>query len=317
MALLFLLAARGCAVTALHFNHNLRPESPTEAAWLKAELTQRGIPCVVGEWQPQQPMVGNVQQAARSARYQFFSRACQELGVSTIALGHTRDDQAETLLQRLARGSGLTGLCGMRTETNRDALTLWRPLLGVARAELRAWLKAHEMPWLEDPSNENTTFWRPRLRRLWPALAELDLTPATIAAASLNLQQAEDALGYYAEQAWQSCVHVESSGAAPEQWRVALHLFDLPLDIQCRVLSRLCHLCAPAGAGPVRRKRVLALAAALAGADAGGVRTLGSARFERRLEGVQVMALTQASAAAQPPGNIMAENPASTVFFGD
>ena len=186
--------------------------------------------------------------------------------------------------------------------------------MGGARADLRAWLQAHELPWLDDPSNENTTFWRPRLRQLWPALAALDLTPTTIAAASLNLQQAEDALGYYAEQAWQSCVQTEGSG----QWRVALRLFELPLDIQCRVLSRLCQLCAPAGAGPVRRKRVLALATALAASgDVGAVRTLGSARFERLLGGVQVVALSPVSAAAQPHENFTSENPVRAVFFQD
>jgi tRNA(Ile)-lysidine synthase len=120
-------------------------------------------------------------------------------GIGALFVGHNQDDQAETFLLRLARGSGLDGLAGMQSRApwpveGFAGLVLARPLLGVSRDQLRAYLQAKGQPWLEDPMNQDTAFDRVKIRNARDALAGAGLTVARIAVAAAHLARARESL---------------------------------------------------------------------------------------------------------------------------
>jgi tRNA(Ile)-lysidine synthase len=156
-------------VVALHVNHQLRQEeSLADELFVRALGESLGV--AVEVQRVQLPEGGNLEQNARTARRTFFREAMEKLGLNAVALGHTRSDQAETVLFRLLRGSGLAGLAGMRMVTPDG---LFRPLLTTSRAEVRAWAERNGISWREDASNQELRFRRNRLRlQVLPALAE-------------------------------------------------------------------------------------------------------------------------------------------------
>lgn len=175
LALTLLLAAwtwrRGGRLLALTVDHGLRPGSAREARQVGRWLAARGIRHRILTWRGQPPAAGPIQAAARDARYRLLAAACRRAGILQLCLAHQREDQAETLLLRLAAGSGLAGLAGMAAIRPTAELLLLRPLLGVPRRRLTATLAAADQPWLEDPSNQDPRYQRVALRRLAPALA--------------------------------------------------------------------------------------------------------------------------------------------------
>jgi tRNA(Ile)-lysidine synthase len=167
---LLLLAPRwDLRLRVLHLNHNLRgEESRQDADFVRRLAEERKLPVTVG----QVDLSGcaqNLEQAARQARLGFFGEAISYGAVDRVALGHTRSDQAETVLFRFLRGSGTAGLAGIRPLT-RDGLI--RPLLEIDRADVEAFLRARSLQWREDSSNASERFARNRIRhRLLPLLA--------------------------------------------------------------------------------------------------------------------------------------------------
>ena len=140
-----------------------------------------------------------IEAAARQARYRLMGEMLRKKKLTTLYVGHTEDDQAETFLLRLARGSGLDGLSAMRALApwplpDFPHLSLARPLLAFRREELRAWLKARKLTWLEDPMNQDPRFDRVKIRLLAPALAETGLSPSRIALAARHMAAAREAL---------------------------------------------------------------------------------------------------------------------------
>lgn len=203
MALTLLAAGWGQAV-ALTVDHGLRPASADEARQVAGWLQARGIDHHTLTWRGDKPASG-VQAAARQARYGALEGWCRDHGVGTLLLAHHRQDQAETFLLRLLRGSGVDGLAAMAAVgppiTGHDRPRLVRPLLDVSKARLRATLEAAGQPWLEDPSNQDTAFDRVRVRRLLadPPLEGLTVdrladTARRLRRARLALEQATEAL---------------------------------------------------------------------------------------------------------------------------
>jgi tRNA(Ile)-lysidine synthase len=183
----------------LTVDHRLRPQSGAEARWVAERAAALGFRHVVLDWQDPKPSTG-LQAAARAARYRLMGDYLSAQSITTLLVAHTRDDQAETLLMRLARGSGLDGLAAMaptRAAEVREAgtpLEVVRPLLDVSKARLQATLKERAIAWIEDPSNAEPAFERTRWRALRSDLAALGLANETLALSARRLQRARAAL---------------------------------------------------------------------------------------------------------------------------
>jgi len=179
-------------------DHGLRASSASEARKVSAWAKRAGLVVQSLRWTGPRPKA-DVEAAAREARYRLMGEHARRKKLAALYVGHTRDDQVETFLLRLMRGSGLDGLAAMRALAPyplsgfRD-LCVVRPLLGLEREAVRAHLRAGRHAWLEDPMNEEERFARVRLRRLLPQLEAAGLTRARIAAAAGHLTRAREAL---------------------------------------------------------------------------------------------------------------------------
>ena len=235
----------------LTVDHGLRPDSANDAAWVAARAKAAGLPCRVLTWTGDKPANG-IQAAARAARYRLIADALADVAQAhggiprALVTAHHLDDQAETFLMRLARGSGVDGLSGMRaTETieipqtaagaDGVRLDIHRPLLGVPKSRLVATLKAADLDWREDPSNVRDDFERIRIRKALAALTELGITGDTIARSAARLSRARDALRAPAEAAAHAIAWHDGAFGS-----IALAAFnDLPVEIAIRLLTRL------------------------------------------------------------------------------
>jgi tRNA(Ile)-lysidine synthase len=162
--------ARGPRLIAVTVDHGLRAEAQREALEVKRLARSLELPHRTLRWTGTKPKTG-LPAAAREARYRLLAQVARRSGASHILTAHTRDDQAETLLMRLLRGSGIAGLAAMPREAERDGMMLARPFLDVSKAQLVATLNRAKVGFADDPTNRDLTFTRPRLRSLMPALA--------------------------------------------------------------------------------------------------------------------------------------------------
>ena len=190
-------------IAVASIDHGLRPEAAGEVALVERIAGERGIPftALTVTLAP-----GNVQAQARAARYAALAEWARTNGLGAVATAHHADDQAETLLMRLNRGSGLAGLAGVRAVSRIEGSEgpLLRPLLGWRKAELAAIVAAAGITPALDPSNTNPDFDRARLRA---RLAEADwLDPVPIAASAAHLAEGWQALEWYAELDWHEMV---------------------------------------------------------------------------------------------------------------
>jgi len=267
-------AARKGRAVALTVDHGLRPESAREARTVGRWLKARGMSHRVLTWAGPKPAAG-IQAAARAARYGLLRDWCARHGVLHLFVAHTAEDQAETFLLRLERGSGPDGLSGMPAVAEGPRLRLLRPLLTVSKARLVATLKARGQPWIEDPSNENPGFARVRARGLLSALRAAGLQPRRIVATTRALARARAA----GEGAVAACLAIAASPRPAGYVELDLcALRRLPPDIAGRVLARC--LMAVSGAGyPPRRERLERLLAELRRAGAAAARTLAGCRI--------------------------------------
>jgi tRNA(Ile)-lysidine synthase len=192
MALLHLAQASGGNIHIASVNHHLRDAAAAECAMVADYCAKAGLPHVTLHWHWNGQ--GNLQQAARDGRYAALAAWGRECGLATIALGHTADDQAETLLMALARGAGVDGLAAMGAVTQKHGIRFDRPLLGQSRAALRDYLRAQGLIWADDPGNDDPRYERIRLRQAQDVLADLGLTPAALGQVAHQMGQAAAAL---------------------------------------------------------------------------------------------------------------------------
>jgi tRNA(Ile)-lysidine synthase len=168
-----------CQFLALCFDHGFRAASAVEAQQAASWAQSFGLQATVVTNHLPAPKTG-LQEFARNLRLKAFSQAAYDMGGATILLGHTRDDQAETIAFRLARQTGLDGLAGMAPVVN--CLAVWqgqsfpiaRPLLDVSRGDLRGYLSQAGQTWIEDPSNQNTDFARVKVRQRLAVLGQIE-----------------------------------------------------------------------------------------------------------------------------------------------
>ncbi|MBF0250703.1 MAG: tRNA lysidine(34) synthetase TilS [Alphaproteobacteria bacterium] len=176
---------RGALVHVLTVDHGLRPESRREAEQVSAWLGPLGLDVHILTWRNPEPHAGGVQARAREARYALITGWCRTRGVDTVLAAHHREDQAETVLMRLRKGTGLLGLAAMPARRPLgEGVTLVRPLLDTPKARLRATLRAAGQDWIEDPSNRDGKFERVRARALLAGLADEGVTPDRLARAA-------------------------------------------------------------------------------------------------------------------------------------
>lgn len=230
-------------VTAAHFDHRLRPaaEVARERALVERVAAALGAH-VVSARAPRVP-ADHGEAAAREARYRWLARACRDAGAAVCVTGHTLDDQAETVLLRLVRGTGLGGAAGMASRSDwpvpvrgRAVPTLVRPLLGIERAEVETYLAALGLDAAQDPSNVTTDYARNRVRQqVIPELRRLNPRAAAQIAAFADLARADEA----ALDAWAAAALVAVT--LPTVVGIGLDaraLLDLPVAIATRVIRR-------------------------------------------------------------------------------
>ncbi|NNF94866.1 MAG: tRNA lysidine(34) synthetase TilS, partial [Altererythrobacter sp.] len=180
-------------------DHGLREEAKTECAFVEQVCSERDIACAV---LIVQVLEGNLQAQAREARYAALEHWVSDRGLAAIMTAHHADDQAETLLMRLNRGSGVAGLAGVRADQHTEHWTMRivRPLLGFRRAELESVVSAAGLQAVKDPSNQDDRFDRVRIRL---ALADADwIDPLAVAQSAQHLADANEALDYEVERFW-------------------------------------------------------------------------------------------------------------------
>ncbi|MEQ9490764.1 MAG: tRNA lysidine(34) synthetase TilS [Alphaproteobacteria bacterium] len=272
-----LVKTKGGALTALTVDHGLRPESAAEAARVSSWLDGCGVNSVVLTSDRQKP-ASNIQMEARDLRYRLMTDWCREQGVDFLFLAHHLDDQAETFLLRLARGSGVDGLAAMQPVAQRGGVTLVRPLLAVPKARLRATLDSAGWPHVTDPSNRNDDFARVRIRALMPALAREGLDARRLAGTADRMASATPVLDDAAAGLMKAAVTLHPQGYATVSTPA---LLDAREETALRLLSQL--LSRIGGSFyPPRFDRVQRLLAALRDGSFGAGRTAGGCRLMRK-----------------------------------
>jgi tRNA(Ile)-lysidine synthase len=269
----------GGAVTALIVDHGLRPDSANEANETASRLKSRGIAHQILKREGEVP-AGDIEAFARDARYRLFEQWCGENGVLHLLVAHHRDDQAETFLLRLARGSGLDGLAGMAPESARRNFRLLRPLLGVPRDRLKATLEQAGLDFAEDPMNSDPAYARVRLRAARDMLAAEGLTPERLTATAAHLARARAALETMVAECLARSVALDPRGFA---WLDAQALRDFPEEAGLRALASLI-ACVGGGQFTPRLDRLERLYRELPGDIAGG-RTLGGCSLVPKASG--------------------------------
>jgi tRNA(Ile)-lysidine synthase len=180
-------------------DHRLRPASRREAASVTEYASKLKIPHGILVWQGKKPETG-LQNAAREARYKLLVALAEKIDADAIVTAHTLDDQAETILMRMARGSGFSGLAGIRAKSKREGIALLRPLLGVPKSRLIATLEEAGIGYAQDSSNLDPRFTRPRLRRLASDLAAEGLDAERLAGIAGRIARADAALEAVADE---------------------------------------------------------------------------------------------------------------------
>jgi tRNA(Ile)-lysidine synthase len=242
MALMWLAArwrralARGPRLVAVTVDHGLRTEAAREARDVKRLARSLDVPHRTLRWTGAKPKTG-LPAAARAARYRLLAQAARSNGATHILTAHTRDDQAETLLMRMLRGSGIAGLAAMTRVSEREGLWLARPLLDVSKAQLVATLNRARINFADDPTNRDVSYTRPRLRALMPALAEEGGDSKNLARLAARLARANAALEVLADGAERYLALRDRNDAARFGFDAATFA-GLAEEIRLRLLKR-------------------------------------------------------------------------------
>jgi tRNA(Ile)-lysidine synthase len=246
VALMWLMArwrkalSRGPELVAVTVDHALREASVREAREVKRLARALGLPHRTLRWNGAKPKSG-VPAAAREVRYHLLTQAARSVRATHILTAHTRDDQAETLLMRLFRGSGIAGLSAMAAARERDGLVVARPFLDVPKSRLIATLDKARIGFADDPTNRDTAFTRPRLRALLPLLAAEGGDARSLARLASRLARANAAVEVLADGAERFLALKDHSGQADgSQARDydAAAFAAMPEEVRLRLLMR-------------------------------------------------------------------------------
>jgi tRNA(Ile)-lysidine synthase len=232
-------ASKRAKPIVLTVDHGLRGDSAADAQKVVLWAKAADLPVQVLRWKAAKPN-SDIEAAARDARYRLMGKWCRKHRIAQLYVGHTLEDQAETFLLRLGRGSGLDGLSAMRATAHLpvaglEEITLVRPLLEFHREQLRDYLRARSQNWLEDSMNNDPRFARSRVRALLPVLEGAGIPAQRIAAAAHHLSRARTALEHETASFLASYCRFTENGV----------LFDgealgkLPSELGLRALARM------------------------------------------------------------------------------
>ncbi|MCQ2599396.1 MAG: tRNA lysidine(34) synthetase TilS [Alphaproteobacteria bacterium] len=224
-------------IVCLHVNHGLRSAAATEAEYVQDLCKKYNIPCHVLYWCGDKPKNG-IEAAARNARYKLMTDFCHENNIDALVIAHQADDQIETFLLNLSRGSGVTGLAAIRRESYRDGILILRPLLDIKRIQLKKYCDDNGIKYFSDEMNTDEQFARVRMRQRRHVLNdELGISDDRILLAVENLARSRDALDWYVSNMINS---VLKNGRAVFD---ETFLFDVPADIRlkfiCTMIQRI------------------------------------------------------------------------------
>ncbi len=274
---------RGGRIVALTVDHGLRLEAAEEARQVGRWLRRLGIPHHILHWRGRKPKA-NLQAAARAARYELLTRWCGEGRILHLLLAHHLDDQAETFLLRLGRGSGVDGLAAMAPVVETPTVRLVRPLLEVPRVRLAATLEARGQEWIKDPSNRDPAYARVRVRALLPRLAREGMTPTRLASTARHLGRARAALEAQTTRLLARAVAVFPAGYCRVD---GAGLAAAPEEISLRALARAL-MCIGGRTYTPRLERLERLHRALGSGSLSVARTLAGCRITPHRGGVLI-----------------------------
>jgi tRNA(Ile)-lysidine synthase len=216
-------------IEAATVDHGLRPESANEAKAVAALCARLGLGHRILQWKGVKP-TSRLQERAREARYRLLVDHAKAIGADAVMTAHHANDQAETVLFRLLRGSGVAGLRGMDSITERDGMTIARPLIALKKRDLIAFANARGAPFIDDPSNVDPRFARTRLRSLLARLDEEGLNAEALDRLARRARETEEALTHLTAE-------VEAR-VGSEETIEARALFATPIVIVQRILTR-------------------------------------------------------------------------------
>lgn len=215
-------------------DHALRPEAAGEVAFVLAEAAKLALPARGLRWDGEKPATG-LSEAARRARYRLIGAAMERDGADILVTAHHQDDQAETVLMRLAHGSGLAGLRGMAPLAEVEGVAVARPLLALSRAELVGVVAEAGLKPVADPSNDDVHYERVRWRKALPELAALGLDAGRLALFAARAGEAHEAIAHAAAATIARDVLPVAGGVDVP----ARTLAELPRAVLVEVLARL------------------------------------------------------------------------------
>jgi tRNA(Ile)-lysidine synthase len=290
---------QGPNLVAVTIDHGLRPEAAREATAVKRFARQLGIVHRTLRWRGPKPATG-LQEHARRERYRLLGEAARRVKARCVLTAHTLDDQAETVLIRMTRGSGMTGLAAMAMVTPVNGFFLVRPLLDVPKARLLATLAADRIAFAQDPSNRDPRFTRVRVRELMPTLAAEGLSRHRLAVLARRLRRADAALEAVTDVAGARL----AGGEWPQLRPVVLDrggFAQLPDELALRLMGRA--IAQVGDEGPVELAKLEALMVAVRAA-------LGaSGRLRRTLAGAVVTVADALTIDRAPPRRYQGSRP--------
>ena len=231
VALLYWLVHIGADIVCLHVNHGLRIAADTEAEYVKKLCDELNVPCHIFNWVGDKPQTG-LEDAARIARYKMMTDFCHKNGIGIIVTAHQADDQIETFLMNLGRGSGVYGLAAMRGETEVNGIKIVRPLLNVFRRELREYCDENSIKYFSDEMNYDPHYTRVKIRQNRHLMqSELGISDERILLAIQNLGRVRDAVESLVSKLIADVMHKDYAKFSES------FLFDLAPDIRLKFLG--------------------------------------------------------------------------------
>jgi tRNA(Ile)-lysidine synthase len=222
-------------IIVFHVDHGLRPSSTEESQTLKVWLDRQNIPCYVLNWKHSE-VTTSIQHQARDARYNLLFQKCEELKVLHLLVAHHQEDQLETFLLRLSRGSGLKGLASMPPVIEKNNLRLLRPLLHHSKQDLISFLQKLSHPYFEDPSNQNEFFGRVQMRQALSFMKLKGINSSGMLTSIHKIKQAHDTLEGQVLRILAQDSHISPFGYASISHKA---FENLSFDLTCRILEKL------------------------------------------------------------------------------